>query len=323
MRRQHSTAGPSPVGLSTSSRLHSYQERLHFLLRFAALAPSSFNTQPWAFRVTGDGVDVFADYSRRLPVVDPDNRELMMSIGAAITNFRVAAARHGMDVTVSYTAGRDEGKPVAHLSVHENREPDDELAALFPAIRKRQMNRGWIWLRQLSSSAGEGDDSVALAVPSAVCGVIDRFPATLQLIAAQESRAVRLIDFAGGGGQRRRAIQGGFAQWPPAGGGLPSAEGVVLAGPWPAAHPGSKADGAAGPESTQGASARIVVTSQDDRASLIQSGEVLERLLLVLTAAGLRYSFFSHPIELEELHARMLPAAAAQPQVLLSISGSR
>ena len=53
------------------------QEQFLFLLRYAILAPSSHNTQPWKFRPTGDGVAVYADYSRRLPVVDPGNRELI------------------------------------------------------------------------------------------------------------------------------------------------------------------------------------------------------------------------------------------------------
>ncbi|HET8797964.1 MAG TPA: nitroreductase, partial [Thermoanaerobaculia bacterium] len=68
-----------------------------FLLRYAVLAPSGHNTQPWAFRAAGETVEVFADYSRRLPVADPHDRELMISIGAAIANLRIAAAHFGFD----------------------------------------------------------------------------------------------------------------------------------------------------------------------------------------------------------------------------------
>ncbi len=43
-------------------------DRLRFLLRYAVLAPSSHNTQPWKFRVSGDRIDVFVDLERWLKV---------------------------------------------------------------------------------------------------------------------------------------------------------------------------------------------------------------------------------------------------------------
>ncbi|MEA2489007.1 MAG: hypothetical protein QOH21_799, partial [Acidobacteriota bacterium] len=73
-----------------------------FLLRYAILAPSGHDTQPWSFRITAHGVEVMADYSRRLPVVDKDDRELLMSVGAAIANFGLAAAHFGFDTTLTY-----------------------------------------------------------------------------------------------------------------------------------------------------------------------------------------------------------------------------
>ena len=50
------------------------REQFTFLLRYSVLAPSSHNTQPWKFTLHEDGIGVFADYTRRLPVVDPGNR---------------------------------------------------------------------------------------------------------------------------------------------------------------------------------------------------------------------------------------------------------
>jgi hypothetical protein len=40
--------------------------------------------------VTGDGVELFADRTRALSVVDPDDRELTMSCGAALSQLRLA-----------------------------------------------------------------------------------------------------------------------------------------------------------------------------------------------------------------------------------------
>ncbi|MBO0784056.1 MAG: hypothetical protein J2P37_35060, partial [Ktedonobacteraceae bacterium] len=63
-------------------------EQLRFLLNYALLAPSEYNTQPWLFRVKENVIELYADTSRRLPVVDPDGREMIISCGAACYNLR-------------------------------------------------------------------------------------------------------------------------------------------------------------------------------------------------------------------------------------------
>src|SRR5687768_9682674 len=70
-------------------------EQLQFLLRYAVLAPSSHNTQPWLFRIQGHELDLIADVNRSLPVVDPMNRELIMSCGAALNHLHIAARYFG------------------------------------------------------------------------------------------------------------------------------------------------------------------------------------------------------------------------------------
>jgi nitroreductase len=72
------------------------------LVRYATLAASSHNTQPWRFEV-GDGViRVFADARRQLRVADPDRRELFLSAGCAVENLAVAAEHHGYATAVTY-----------------------------------------------------------------------------------------------------------------------------------------------------------------------------------------------------------------------------
>ena len=58
-------------------------------------APSVHNTQPWAWRLRPDGVDLYADHQRRLSVADPVGRELTISCGAALHHFQVAARALG------------------------------------------------------------------------------------------------------------------------------------------------------------------------------------------------------------------------------------
>lgn len=62
----------------------------HDCLTAAGAAPSVHNTQPWRFRITDNAVDVLADRSRHLDFADPAGRELLISVGAAIANLRIA-----------------------------------------------------------------------------------------------------------------------------------------------------------------------------------------------------------------------------------------
>lgn len=87
---------PEPAGL---------HPRVGSLLLHAALAPSGHNTQPWTVRMSGDGLRIGSNRSRWLPRVDPENREMALSIGALLENLIVAAPGHGYGVDYSVTGG--------------------------------------------------------------------------------------------------------------------------------------------------------------------------------------------------------------------------
>ena len=78
------------------------EAQLGFLLRYAILAPSARNTQPWAFSVQGNRVHLIADIRNTQPVADPDRRELYISIGCALENLLVAAEHFGFGHRVAY-----------------------------------------------------------------------------------------------------------------------------------------------------------------------------------------------------------------------------
>src|SRR4051794_22159466 len=75
-------------------------DKLHFLLRYAILAPSGHNTQPWKFRIHGGTLEMFADFSRAMRETDPENRELMISCGAALLNLRVGIRNFGFTAQI-------------------------------------------------------------------------------------------------------------------------------------------------------------------------------------------------------------------------------
>ena len=65
------------------------------LIRYATLAASGHNTQPWRFRIGAGRIDILPDFSRRTPVVDPDDHHIFVSLGCAAENLALAAAARG------------------------------------------------------------------------------------------------------------------------------------------------------------------------------------------------------------------------------------
>src|SRR5918912_3713151 len=84
-------------------------EKLRFILKYAVLAPSGHNTQPWIFRINqNDTVELYADRTRALAVVDPDDRELVISCGAALFHLRLAIRHFGYtDITELFPHSED------------------------------------------------------------------------------------------------------------------------------------------------------------------------------------------------------------------------
>jgi len=116
------------------------RERLLFLLRYAVLAPSFRNTQPWKFSVDGHRIAIFADRTRWLVASDPEARDLRLSVGCALENLVVAARHFGYEPRVDYvprTASPDL-LAVVDLSrretVHRRRDAD-----LDPLLRRRTL----------------------------------------------------------------------------------------------------------------------------------------------------------------------------------------
>ncbi len=55
-------------------------EQMQELVRYATLASNGHNTQPWKFALRNNSIEIHPDASRRLPVVDPQDRELWISL---------------------------------------------------------------------------------------------------------------------------------------------------------------------------------------------------------------------------------------------------
>ena len=104
-----------------------------FMIEQAIKAPSGHNTQPWKFRLFSDHIDILPDFSRALPVVDPEHRELFVSLGCAAENLCIAATHKGWLGKVSTSSDG-----IIHIGL--SRQEDIE-APHFEQIARRQTNR--------------------------------------------------------------------------------------------------------------------------------------------------------------------------------------
>jgi nitroreductase len=70
-------------------------ETLRLCLLAATAAPSIHNTQPWLFRLRHGAVEVLVDRRRHLRSLDPIEREMHVSVGAAVFNLVLALRARG------------------------------------------------------------------------------------------------------------------------------------------------------------------------------------------------------------------------------------
>ena len=104
------------------------------MVKYATLAASSHNTQPWKFRIEANRITVLPDLSRRCPAVDPDNHHLYASLGCAAENLLLAASAASMRGHYSF----DASVPALHLDLEKANALRSDL---FEAIPVRQSCR--------------------------------------------------------------------------------------------------------------------------------------------------------------------------------------
>lgn len=149
----------SPPDPSEFPVSRSMEEQAKFLLNYAILAPSSHNSEPWAFETRENEIRVFADTSRQLEIADPKGRELYLSVGCALENLTIAAEQFGLAPTVEYIqseklASTSESglQPVVTVELDESPVAPKAESVLFEALPKRHTNQKPFDNRQVPDS---------------------------------------------------------------------------------------------------------------------------------------------------------------------------
>lgn len=121
----------------------SERDKLKFFIKYAILAPSGHNTQPWSFKIDEEAmlINVYADRTRALPVIDPDDRELVISCGAALTNLMAAMKYFEYIPEITFLPDISDNDLLATIRPLVGYDPDKNDKKLFKAIKLRHTNR--------------------------------------------------------------------------------------------------------------------------------------------------------------------------------------
>lgn len=110
----------------------------HDFVKAGVLAPSSHNSQPWAFTWRdANTLLISLNESRRLKESDVNDRQAIISIGCALTNIELVADYHGYAMTV-------QEDPEALVRVHFSKTASSQVSEtmhLAHSITKRVTNR--------------------------------------------------------------------------------------------------------------------------------------------------------------------------------------
>lgn len=115
------------------------RNQLFFLTRYAVLAPSSHNSQPWQFTIRENSIAVSLVPKRLTPVADPSQRFAHIAIGCALENILIAGDYFGFETKTEYFP-RGEGS-IAKVSFTKKSAAESSPDHLIFSISQRLSNR--------------------------------------------------------------------------------------------------------------------------------------------------------------------------------------
>ena len=294
--------------------------QMRTLVHYATLAANGHNTQPWKFSIQENDIEIHPDTTRRLPVVDPDNRELWMSLGCALENLLIAARAKGFSPEVTY--------PDAAEFIHIRLTPDaPQSSPLFDAIPLRQNTRSEYDGQPIKKT--DLDQLQALPLEP---GVVLRFTTTasnLETILeyvnqgnlnqyANKAFIEELIHWLRFNRKEALASYDGLYSVCSGNPEVPGWLGRMFVD---GTKPQQQAETDA--KKLRSSSAAVVIASTSEtRSDWVRAGQVYERVALQTTVMGIKSAFLNQPIEVAAIRPQLqsaLSLGSAQPQLLVRL----
>lgn len=296
-------------------------EAVTAVLEAAGRAPSVHNTQPWAFRVTPDVIELHSDPARRLPVADPDDRELRLACGAALFTLRLALLGHRVRPEVTRFPDRDRPTLVAEIRRGGTAAVTPEIARLLAAVPHRRTNR-----HPFTDMPVESPEQLEL------CRVAAEEGARLHVVRVRDQRR-KLSELARTAHRAQwadPAFRAELARWTGTPGDRPDGVPAYAGGPLPAPHDrwvlrdftgGMAHDRIPGNDFEDEPMIAVLTARLPGATGDLQAGEALQRVLLTATAGGLAMSFLSQLVEVPEARDAVCRALGAHrpPHAVLRI----
>lgn len=267
------------------------------MVELACLAPSIHNTQPWAWRLSDTEAWLYADLDRQLRAEDPTGRNLVISCGAALHHFQLAAHALGWRADVARIPDLVDPTLLAHLTLR--RDPRPDAVGALDAMRTRCTDRrrftSWpVPPERLETLCEEARDREAAAVPVLDLGT--RFRIEQAVRQAQELHDRDPISTAE---QRQWAGRMGHD-------GLPV---QVLPRVVPGQERLSRFEGGllddTRPEVESSDGLIVLGGAEEDRLSWLHTGEALSALWIRATRTGLSVVPLSQPLEVPATHGEL------------------
>jgi hypothetical protein len=271
------------------------------LIRLAVMAASSHNTQPWKFALAGRSICVLPDWTRRTPVVDPDDHHLFVSLGCATENLVHAALANGLHADIAIGTDRIDVGLQTTLVVR---------SPLVDAIPSRQCSRSVYDGKPLSTvelglleqaGAASGVDLIVITDRAKMETVLEYVVRGNDAQVGDEAFVSELrtwIRFNKADAARTRdGLFSGCTGNPT----VPRWVGQRLLGL--VLSPKSENEKAT-TQLRSSAGVAVFVAENSDRRHWIEVGRAYERFALQATALGIRNAFLNQPVEVPSLRAQ-------------------
>ncbi len=288
------------------------------LIHYATLAASGHNTQPWHFSIEKNRIDIHADMTRRLPVVDPQDRELWISLGCALENLLIAAREAGYATAVTYPDTDD------HIAI-ELTETSPAHNELFDAIPLRQNTRclfdgkalpGEDFTRLQTMPLEPGINCVFLQGSSELSKAADFIRQGTLIQYAEKEFLRELVHWLRFNKKEALTSMDGLYSRCSGSPEVPRFIGRFFV---EGTKPEQQADTDAR-KVMSSAGAAVIASATDSCSDWVRTGQVYERMALMMTSMNIRSALLNQPVEVAEMRSpfgRAVGLENEKPQLLL------